>query len=134
LCWRSPEIPTRRALEQSLFAAFFCATKKDNFILIARFCGRGRLNPRKIYWSLVDPHDLGTLEAETGHQTLLIESEGVDAAMNGAGGEAPGHSFVHDDDARAGADLPDTQPTRHLTMPLMLRCCDNGLGIIESAS
>jgi hypothetical protein len=28
-----------------------------------------------------DPHDLGALEAKAGHQTLLIEREGVDAAM-----------------------------------------------------
>src|SRR5947207_11233104 len=26
--------------------------------------------------------------------------------MHGVGGEAAGHSFVHEDDARAGADLP----------------------------
>jgi hypothetical protein len=54
----------------------------------------------------VDPHDFGALEAEAGHQTLLIEDEGVDAAMKGVGREAAGHSFVYDDDARAGADLP----------------------------
>jgi hypothetical protein len=44
------------------------------------------------------------LETEAGHQTLLIESEGVNAAMHGVGSEAAGHSFIHDDDARAGAD------------------------------
>ena len=55
---------------------------------------------------LLVPNDLGTLETEAGHQTLLVESEGVDAAMDGVGGEAASHSFVHDDDARAGADLP----------------------------
>src|SRR5439155_23256249 len=56
--------------------------------------------------ALVDPHDLGALETEAGHQTLLIESEGIDAAMHGVGGEVAGHSFVHDDNARTGADLP----------------------------
>src|SRR2546423_5773232 len=56
-------------------AANSAPAKKDNFILIARFCGRGRLNPRKIHWSLVDPHDFGTLETKTGHQTLLVEWE-----------------------------------------------------------
>jgi hypothetical protein len=54
---------------------------------------------------LVDSHDFGPLETKAGHQTLLIESEGVDAAMHGIGSEAAGHSFIHDDDARAGADL-----------------------------
>jgi hypothetical protein len=48
------------------------------------------------YWPLVDPHDLGALEAKAGHQTLLIESEGVNAAMHGVGGEAAGHPFIHE--------------------------------------
>jgi len=74
---------------------------------------------------LVDPRDLGALKTKAAHQTLLIEREGVNAAMDGIGGEAAGHSFVHDD---------DTQPTRRLRMLLMLRCCDNRLGILESAS
>src|SRR6266446_9690257 len=52
------------------------------------------------------PHDLGTLKAKAGHQTLLIEGEGINATMQGVGAEAPGHPFVHDDDARAGANLP----------------------------
>src|SRR5207249_11295824 len=68
--------------------------------------GSGRSNLRKIKWSLVDPHDLGALETKAGHQTLLIECEGINAAMHGVGGEAASHSFVHDDDAGAGADLP----------------------------
>ena len=55
---------------------------------------------------LVDLRDLGAVKTKAGHQPLLIESEGVDAAMDGIGGEAAGHSFVHDDNARAGADLP----------------------------
>jgi hypothetical protein len=45
---------------------------------------------RKINWPLVDPHDLGALETEAGHQTLLIESEGIDTAVQRAGGEAAG--------------------------------------------
>ena len=60
----------------------------------------------EIKWSLVDPRDLGALEAKAGHQTLLIEGEGIDTAMQSIGGEAAGHPFVHDDDARAGANLP----------------------------
>src|SRR5205814_7512937 len=55
---------------------------------------------------LVNPHNLGALEAKAGHQALLIESEGVNAAMQGVGGEASGHPFVHDDEARVGPDLP----------------------------
>ena len=55
---------------------------------------------------LVDPHNLGALETKAGHQTLLIESEGVDAAMDGVGSEAAGHSFVYDVNARTRADLP----------------------------
>jgi len=46
------------------------------------------------------------LEAKTGHQTLLIEGKGVNAAMQGVGGEAAGHLFVHNDDARASANFP----------------------------
>jgi hypothetical protein len=60
----------------------------------------------KFNQSLVDPHNLGTLEAKAGHQTLLIEREGVDAAMDSVCSEAAGHPFVHDDNARAGANLP----------------------------
>jgi len=41
------------------------------------------------------------LEAKAGHQTLLIEHKGIDAAMYRVCGEAPGHPFIHDDNARA---------------------------------
>ena len=61
---------------------------------------------KKIEQILLDPHDLGALETKASHQTLLIECEGVNAAMHSIGGEAAGHPFVHDDDARPGADLP----------------------------
>src|SRR5271167_1807062 len=56
--------------------------------------------------SVTEPHDFGALQTESRHQTLLVESEGVDAAVHGAGGEAARHSFIHDDDAWARADLP----------------------------
>jgi hypothetical protein len=59
----------------------------------------------QIQESYLVPHDLGTLEAKAGHQTLLIEREGVDAAMYRVCGEAAGHPFVHDDDARPRADV-----------------------------
>ena len=42
---------------------------------------------KKINYRLVESHDLGALEAKAGHQTLLIERERVDAAMQGVGGE-----------------------------------------------
>ena len=68
--------------------------------------GFSRSQAEEIKWSLVDPHDFGALKTKAGHQTLLVESERVDAAMHGIGAEAPRHSFIDDDDARAGADLP----------------------------
>jgi hypothetical protein len=46
------------------------------------------------------------LETKASHQTLLIESESVNATMQGVGGEAPGHPFIHNDDARTSANLP----------------------------
>ena len=67
---------------------------------------RGRRVIReKIVSLLIDPHDFGALEDNADHQTLLIESKGVDAAMEGVSREVTGHAFVHDDDARAGANL-----------------------------
>ena len=55
---------------------------------------------------LINSRDFRSLETQTGHRAALVEGESVDAAMHGVGSEAAGHSFVHDDDARAGADLP----------------------------
>ena len=55
---------------------------------------------------LVDSTDLRSLDTQPGHQAALVKGKGIDAAMHGIGSEAAGHSFVHDDDARAGADLP----------------------------
>jgi hypothetical protein len=65
-----------------------------------------RPNPRKIISLLIDPHDLGALEPKAGHQTLLIEGESVDAAMQCVGREAASHSFVHDNNAGTGANFP----------------------------
>ena len=59
-----------------------------------QFYGDRRSNQIKIILLLVDSHDLGALEAKAGHQTLLIEGERVDAAMQGVGGEAARHSFA----------------------------------------
>src|SRR5438105_10549003 len=61
---------------------------------------------KQIEQILVDPHDLGALETKAGHQTLLIECEGVNAAMHSIGAEAAGPALVHNNNARAGADLP----------------------------
>jgi len=84
-----------------------CIPAASGASLASFFAGRSIFDKaEEIKWSLVDPRDLGALEAKAGHQTLLIEGEGVDAAVQRVGGEAAGHSFVHDDDARAGADLP----------------------------
>jgi hypothetical protein len=46
-----------------------------------------RKSEKKINCRLIDPHDLGALEAKASHQTLLIEREGVDVAVQGVGGE-----------------------------------------------
>ena len=54
----------------------------------------------------VNSRNLRTLEAKAGHQTSLIERESINAAMEGIRAKAPGHSFIHDDDAWAGANLP----------------------------
>ena len=55
--------------------------------------------------ALIDPLYLGALQPKPSHQALLIESEGVDAAVQCVCGKAAGHPFVHDHYARAGADL-----------------------------
>src|SRR5206468_5427920 len=82
-----------------------CTCKEKQFYSHAVDPIRRRPNPKKILRSLV-PHDLGALEAKAGHQTLLIEREGVDAAMHCVRSEAAGHPFVHDDDAWASANFP----------------------------
>jgi adenylosuccinate synthase len=46
------------------------------------------------------------LQAKAGHQTLLIEGKSLDAAMQSVGGQAAGHSFVHNDNAWTSANLP----------------------------
>jgi len=84
-----------------------CIPAASGASLASFFAGRSIFDKaEEIKWSLVDPRDLGALEAKAGHQTLLIEGEGIDTAMQSIGGEAAGHPFVHDDDARAGANLP----------------------------
>src|SRR6266699_4317448 len=79
--------------------------KKNSFVLTGSILWSRKRKSRKINRSLV-PHDLGTLQAKSGHQTLLIEGEGIDAAMQGVGGQAPGHTLVHDDNAGPSANLP----------------------------
>src|SRR6266536_4404649 len=61
---------------------------------------------KKNNYLLINPHDLGALEAKASHQTLLVEGEGVDAAMQCVGGKAAGHSLVHDDNAGTRTNLP----------------------------
>jgi len=46
--------------------------KKSNFIFIGGFCARQSSVLRKLL-ALVDPHNFGALEAESGHQALLVE-------------------------------------------------------------
>src|SRR5450432_2184890 len=54
----------------------------------------------------VKSFDFRALDAECGHQALLIESEGVDAAVQCLGVDRASHAFVHDDQARGGSDRP----------------------------
>src|SRR5262249_27356967 len=49
--------------------------------------------------------DLRALHADTPHQTLLVENEGVDVALNGRGGEGLGKALVDGDDTGAYANL-----------------------------
>src|SRR6266487_691902 len=101
LGWSSIVPATRRPATTNAATA-----KQSGFICMGRCYNRRHSKPRKNFKILVNPHDLGTLEAKTGHETLLIESESVDAAMQGVGSEAPGHSLVHDHHAWTSADLP----------------------------
>src|SRR5439155_6571258 len=80
--------------------------KKSSFALMGRILRWTTGKSEKIYSLSVDPHDLGALEPKACHQTLLIENEGVDPAMQGISAETASHSFINDDDARAGANLP----------------------------
>jgi hypothetical protein len=41
---------------------------------------------RKKFSSLIDPYDLAALETKTSHQTLLIENEGANAAVQRVSG------------------------------------------------
>jgi hypothetical protein len=58
---------------------------------MGRCYNRRASKPRKNFKISVDPHNLGALEAKAGHQTLLIESESVDAAMQSVGAETASH-------------------------------------------
>src|SRR5438093_5287157 len=67
-------------------AANTAPENKSNLIFTTGFYGHRSPNPKQILLSLIS-HDLGALEAKAGHQTLLIEGEGVDAAMQAIGRE-----------------------------------------------
>src|SRR5208282_157448 len=50
--------------------------------------------------------DFGALNAETSHQTLLVEDERVDVVLQGRGGQRPCLAFVDDDNGRPDPDFP----------------------------
>lgn len=58
----------------------------------------------------LDAGDLGSLEADAGHQAFLIEDIGVGAAVEGSRGQGGGFAAVDDDEVGAAADLPAGGP------------------------
>src|SRR5262249_19104035 len=54
---------------------------------------------------LADPRDLRSLDTDPGHESLLIEDEGVDVARDRVAGDRFPESLVDDDDARTDAQL-----------------------------
>ncbi len=60
-------------------------------------------------FALVESFDLGTLNAEPGHEALLVESEGVNAAMQCVGVHRASRPFIHYDEARGGSDGPSVR-------------------------
>src|SRR5262245_17817255 len=54
---------------------------------------------------LADPRDLRSLDADPGHETLLVEDEGVHVARDRVAGDGLPDALVDDDDARADAEL-----------------------------
>src|SRR5205823_12566068 len=79
--------------------------RKNNLILMSRFLLSPPCKSEKKICYLVDSHDLVALEAKASHQSLLIDCEGVDAAMYSVGCEPASHSFIHDADARFSANF-----------------------------
>ena len=53
-----------------------------------------------------DLADLGSLQAEAGHQPPLTKDEGKDPGPSRRGGERLGHASIHGDDTRSHAKLP----------------------------
>ena len=54
----------------------------------------------------IDSRDFRSLDTQPSHQSLLIESEGIDAAVHRLGAYSSSHTFIHHDQARGGTDRP----------------------------
>ena len=57
----------------------------------------------------MDARDLRALNTDAGHQTFLVEDDGVDVVLQGRGGEGACDALVDDHDARSDPDLPTIQ-------------------------
>ena len=72
---------SREPARRELTTANVAPAKNANFNLMRPFLPWPKSKFEKKISPLVDPHNLGTLKTQAGHETLLIESEGVDAAV-----------------------------------------------------
>src|ERR1700733_3981507 len=63
--------------------------------------GRGNMS-----WPRMNPCDLGTFKAESRHQALLTERDGVNILAQRRARQAGGRTLVPDHDARARPDRP----------------------------
>jgi hypothetical protein len=55
---------------------------------------------------MIDPRDLGALDSDAAHQSLLVEDEGVDVTLDRDRREILGDRGVDDHEARSNGDLP----------------------------
>ena len=53
-----------------------------------------------------EPRDFRSLDTQSSHQALLIESEGIDTAVHRLGAHSSSHTFIHDNQARGGTERP----------------------------
>src|ERR1051326_1095202 len=56
--------------------------------------------------SALDAGNLGSFDANAGHQTLLVEDEGIGIVLQRGGRQVLGDAFIDDDPGRSQADLP----------------------------
>ncbi len=68
---------------------------------------------------VADPFDLGSLDPQARHQSLLIEIECVNAAVQGLAANRAGRAFIDEDHARGGADRPSSGRVYSSDCPLV---------------